>query len=452
MLMVVLVGSGYLGPAQQANHSASAESGANTDTSHTMMTTMMASDMPGMTGAMMATAAAATENDDAAAVQNKPMSKISDGIKLDFEAQPAIHMYDLAQIQMHVTDAKSSARLTHVDWAITVKDPEGNVVYKTTTVHSHVGVTNFKVAFPKAGQNTVSLTVSSIGKTMMGMEVEPQGRTHTMISGVPTGFKTDPENDFGARTFEFPVFVRPLDQSHTLPGTVPGTAVNVDLTTTASKIVAGQPTTFVITVTRANDTSMIRHPDLQVTVMDSSTGYVLSQSAPVEDMMTMHGAIHGHTGVMTLTPNFPMAGNYVIDVDLQPSPLSNYFWGHASTRFNVLVTEPGASATAPGTPNAPQPANDNNGGNAVNILGLEAPFFTPNVLNVKAGTTVKFVNTDGNAHTVSSVKKGTVESDGMFDSGVLTAGKTFAYTFSKPGTYEYICLIHTHMRGVVKVS
>jgi plastocyanin len=138
-------------------------------------------------------------------------------------------------------------------------------------------------------------------------------------------------------------------------------------------------------------------------------------------------------------------------VDLQPSPLSNYFWGHASTRFNILVTEPSGSArsttaTIPGSASKPI-SND-----TVNIIGLEAPFFEPNVLNVKVGTTVKFVNTDGNAHTVTSVKNGSIEPDGVFDSGVLTAGKTFAYTFSKPGTYEYICLIHTHMRGVINVS
>jgi plastocyanin len=310
---------------------------------------------------------------------------------------------------------------------------------------------NFKVAFPKAGQNTISLTVSSIGSTMMGLEVEQQGRTHTMLSGSPMGFKTDPVNDFGSRTFEFPVFVQPFDQIHNVAGTMPGSSLNIELLSTATEITAGQPAPLVITVTRGNDSSMITHPDLQVTVMDSATGYILSESAPVEDMMTMHGAIHGHTGVMTLTPTFPMSGRYVIDIDLQPSPLSNYFWGHAHTQFNIFVTEPAFNAATAQTPVQNSSSNVNNT-NTVDIVGLEAPFFVPNVLNIKAGTTITFVNTDGNVHTVTSVKAGTVERDGTFDSGFLTAAKTFSYTFSTPGTYNYICTIHTHMHGVINVS
>ncbi|MDE1816865.1 MAG: hypothetical protein KGI11_09955 [Thaumarchaeota archaeon] len=40
----------------------------------------------------------------------------------------------------------------------------------------------------------------------------------------------------------------------------------------------------------------------------------------------------------------------------------------------------------------------------------------------------------------------------MFDSGMIKSGKSFSFTFNKPGSYEYICLIHTHMRGTINVS
>ncbi|VVC05606.1 Plastocyanin [uncultured archaeon] len=376
--------------------------------------------------------------------QNKPQSKVSDGIKVDFTAQSVIHTNELAPIHMQVKDDKSGAKLSHVDWAITVRDPNGNIVYKTTTGHSHVGNMDFKVVLPIAGESTVSLTTSSIGSQMMGLEVEPQGRTHTMLSGGPKGFKTDPQNDFGARVFEFPVYVQNIDQKNTLQGTVPGTSINVDLSTTSKEIVAGQPVTFVFTVTKAQDDSMITHPDMQVTV--STGGYIVAQSAPVEGAMTMNGAVHGHTGVMTLTEIFPSAGPYVLDVELQPSPLSNYMWGKTNTSFEVFVSEPTGTVTTATQTDAAPPAN------TVNIVGLEAPFFTPNVLNIKAGTTVTFVNTDGNSHTVTSVKPGTTDSDGIFDSGIIKAGKTFSFTFAKPGTYEYICMIHTHMSGTINVS
>ena len=373
--------------------------------------------------------------------ENKPLSKTSDGIKILFAAQTTIHKSELGNISMNVTDEKSGARLSHVDWAIAVKDPQGNVFYKTTTAHSHMGMMEFQVAFPTAGENTVSLTTSSIGTTMMGLEVEPQGRTHTMLSGSPKGFKTDPFNDFGARTFEFPVYVQPQDNTRTLDGVVPGTAINVEMQSLSNEIVAGQPSTFVITVTKASDHSMITHPDLQITAQ--TYNYTLSETAPVQGAMTMHGAIHGHTGVMTWTPTFPSSGRYTISIDLQPSPLSNYMWGSASTQFDVFVSQPNGTPTNV-TPE--QPAN------TVNILGLESPFFSPDVMNISAGTTVTFVNTDGNSHTVTSVKAGTTEPDGTFDSGILSAGKTFSFKFDKPGTYEYICTIHTHMHGIVNVS
>ena len=207
-----------------------------------------------------------------------------------------------------------------------------------------------------------------------------------------------------------------------------------------SNIVAGQPSTFVITLTKSSDNSMITHPDLQITAQESN--YTISQSAALKGQPTVNGAIHGHTGVMTWTPTFPSPGKYTVSINMAPSTLSNYMWGTANTQFDVFVSQANAASTT-----QEQPAN------TVNILGLESPFFSPNVLNVKAGTTVTFVNTDATGHTVTSVKPGTTDPDGLFDSGLLSAKKnTFSFKFDTPGTYEYICSIHTHMRGTIIVS
>ncbi|MDE1769011.1 MAG: cupredoxin domain-containing protein [Thaumarchaeota archaeon] len=392
--------------------------------------------------------------------ENVPVSTTSDGITLKFAAQPEIYQYGLASIKMNITDATSNVRLSHVDWAIAVKDPQGNVFYKTTTAHSHVGIMNFGVAFPVAGNNTVSVTTSSIGTAMMGLEPTPKGRTHTMLSGSLKGFKTDPLNNFGARTFEFPVYVEaqnsapsiestsgssnvqtaPIDITHTISGENNGTSVNVELQSRAN-VVTGSPSTFVITLTKASDNSMITHPDLQLTAQISN--YTISKSAALKGEPTIHGAIHGHTGVMTWSPTFPAAGKYTVSINMSPSTLSNYDWGYATTQFDVFVSDTnGASNTA-----------QEQSPNTVNILGLESPFFVPNVLNVKAGTTVTFVNTDATGHTVTSVKPGTTDPDGTFDSGLLSVKKnTFSFKFDTPGTYEYICSVHTHMRGTIIVS
>jgi plastocyanin len=70
--------------------------------------------------------------------------------------------------------------------------------------------------------------------------------------------------------------------------------------------------------------------------------------------------------------------------------------------------------------------------------------FTPAELTVKAGDTVTFVNRSGETHTASAT-------DGTFESGRLEPNDSFAFTFSKAGTYAYRCRVHTSMRGTIVV-
>jgi plastocyanin len=65
-------------------------------------------------------------------------------------------------------------------------------------------------------------------------------------------------------------------------------------------------------------------------------------------------------------------------------------------------------------------------------------------VSVHVGDTVKFVNDDGDAHTVTA-------SDKTFDSGGLDTGESWSRTFTKPGTYAYFCALHPYMKGIVVV-
>ncbi len=76
--------------------------------------------------------------------------------------------------------------------------------------------------------------------------------------------------------------------------------------------------------------------------------------------------------------------------------------------------------------------------------------YTPSDVQVKAGTTVTWKNVDTAAHYATSGKDAT--SDGLFDSGMVMAGKTFSYKFDKAGTYDYFCMVHPWMTGKVTVS
>lgn len=82
--------------------------------------------------------------------------------------------------------------------------------------------------------------------------------------------------------------------------------------------------------------------------------------------------------------------------------------------------------------------------------------FIPRNLTVKKGTTITFVNKDAMLHDVVQI---TVQDYGKekpsFDSGEVMPGKSWAYTFDKPGTYPIICTQASHfaagMTGTVTV-
>jgi predicted secreted protein with PEFG-CTERM motif len=89
----------------------------------------------------------------------------------------------------------------------------------------------------------------------------------------------------------------------------------------------------------------------------------------------------------------------------------------------------------------------------------DAPYFwqsekdggTSGKIEVRALDYVRWENADTAAHTVTS---GTPEDgpDGIFDSSLFAPGKDFQYQFTIGGNYEYFCLVHPWMTGVVIVT
>jgi glucose/arabinose dehydrogenase len=82
-----------------------------------------------------------------------------------------------------------------------------------------------------------------------------------------------------------------------------------------------------------------------------------------------------------------------------------------------------------------------------NVVEVEITNFSfqPGSITVSPGTVVTWVNNDPMEHTVTS-------SDGSFSSGNMATGGRFNFTFSKPGKYQYQCLIHPSMVGYVTVA
>jgi len=80
------------------------------------------------------------------------------------------------------------------------------------------------------------------------------------------------------------------------------------------------------------------------------------------------------------------------------------------------------------------------------------PFsLAPSVLDIQVNDTVRWQNDDTAIHTITT---GTphLGFDGRIDSGLLSPGETFSYKFGKSGVYEYYCLFHPWMTGLVNVG
>jgi plastocyanin len=83
-----------------------------------------------------------------------------------------------------------------------------------------------------------------------------------------------------------------------------------------------------------------------------------------------------------------------------------------------------------------------------NQVGMSRMSFQPGTRTVKVGTAVKWTNSviDGINHTATA-------SDGTFDSGILQPGQPFEFTFTKAGSYAYICSLHPEqMRATIRVT
>jgi plastocyanin len=80
-----------------------------------------------------------------------------------------------------------------------------------------------------------------------------------------------------------------------------------------------------------------------------------------------------------------------------------------------------------------------------NEVILSELIFSPKSLTVSAGTTVTWSNNEAVTHTVTSDAT-------LFDSGDLTKGQTYKYTFSTAGTYAYHCKYHSGMTGTIIVT
>ena len=365
-------------------------------------------------------------------------------VAVEFSVPETIVAGELVPINAKVFDLSRDANLSHTDWAYAIIGPDGEIVHRTTTLHGHFGVMNFKDSFPEAGTYTIKYTVSSSGPFMLGQPVPELGQTRAVESGDLLKFEEDPKNNFGSRTFEFTVEVLNQGMTQILDGSEDDTSISVELSTQPKRIVAGQPTTLIIDVNDANTDEDATHVDGLISIRRGNYYPSTSGDQPKIDLpLPLYGAYHGHLGVISTTHTFPQPGTYIVNIDLNVVPYSVPLFGQVSTKFLIQVFD---------AESVQEEEIKTINENTVEIVGLESPFYSPNTIKISAGQTIVFDNVDGNQHTVTSVKAGTTESDGKFDSGLMAPGEKFELTLNEKGTYNYFCALHTNMQGTIIVS
>ena len=71
--------------------------------------------------------------------------------------------------------------------------------------------------------------------------------------------------------------------------------------------------------------------------------------------------------------------------------------------------------------------------------------FNPQTMTIKAGTTITWINEDDIPHTVAATTK-------AFKSKALDTDDKFSFTFTTPGSYDYFCSLHPHMKASIVVE
>lgn len=97
-----------------------------------------------------------------------------------------------------------------------------------------------------------------------------------------------------------------------------------------------------------------------------------------------------------------------------------------------------------------------------NEISIYLYSFHEPVLEIKAGTTVTWINDDESVHTVVAAMMDEngklIKADApLFESEVMVstnieAGDSFSFTFDEPGEYLYLCTVHANMTGKIIVT
>jgi len=115
----------------------------------------------------------------------------------------------------------------------------------------------------------------------------------------------------------------------------------------------------------------------------------------------------------------------------------------------VVIIVIGIIATAVGDSSVGAPSNAVvNNAPGSSTPGCEPDCFIPTTTTIRAGGTITWMNGDTAAHTATA-GTATDGPSGVWDSGLIMTGGSYSYTADTAGTFDYFCMVHPWMSGVV---
>jgi plastocyanin len=124
----------------------------------------------------------------------------------------------------------------------------------------------------------------------------------------------------------------------------------------------------------------------------------------------------------------------------------------ACTTVTVTTPAPAASAPAASVPAATASAASGTGvcAPSTEVGPVQATMadrtFIPSTITAKVGDVITWTNTDTTTHTA------TLRDDPACTTPNLGTNDTGGLTFSAPGTYAFVCKIHSDMTGTIEVT
>jgi len=101
-----------------------------------------------------------------------------------------------------------------------------------------------------------------------------------------------------------------------------------------------------------------------------------------------------------------------------------------------------SSSAMPAASSTPTQSTDQTNKTSV-AIDIQNFAFSPASLTISKGTAVTWTNNDSATHQIKSA---------TFNSGQLSKGQTFSFTFNDTGTFDYSCAIHPSMTGKIIVQ